>query len=250
MEHQTSRRLDQELVSRGLVTTRSRARDLILRGFVHVDGSVEQRPARRVGKKRHIKVLSDAPQFVSRGAEKLTCALDHFAYDPSGLVSLDIGASTGGFTQVLLQRGVRRVVSVDVGSGQLHPTLSHDPRVTSFEQTDARQLTIGMIGGPLRCLVADLSFISLTKAIGQGLGLVEAGGFAVLLVKPQFEVGWSLVGKGGVVRDAEARNKAVEGVRQWLTQQSGWKIDGVVQSPISGGSGNIEYLVGARKLAR
>ena len=250
VEHRTSRRLDQELVSRGLVATRSRARDLILRGFVYVDGRVEQRPARKVGEKLQIKVLDDAPQFVSRGAEKLTCALDHFAYDPSGLVGLDIGASTGGFTQVLLQRGAMRVVAVDVGSGQLHPTLSDDPRVTSFEQTDARRMTMGMIGAPVGCLVADLSFISLTKAIGQGLGLVEAGGFAVLLVKPQFEVGESLVGKGGVVRDAEARNKAVAGVRQWLTQQGGWEIDGVVQSPISGGSGNIEYLLGARKFAR
>ena len=248
-EHQPNRRLDQELVSRGLAATRSRARDLILRGFVCVDGSLEQRPARKVGDALQIKILDDAPQFVSRGAEKLICALDHFSYDPNGIVCLDIGASTGGFTQVLLERGARRVVAVDVGREQLHPTLLNDDRVNSFEQTDARQVTTELIGGQAGCLVADLSFVSLTKVIGQVLELVELGGFAVLLVKPQFEVGGHLVGKGGIVRDAELRSKAVESVRQWLVQQGGWAIDGVIQSPITGGSGNIQYLLGARKLA-
>ncbi|MEM8975376.1 MAG: SAM-dependent methyltransferase, partial [Pseudomonadota bacterium] len=152
-DHQPGRRLDQVLVDRAFVDSRSRARDLILRGFVLVSGVVEKRPARRVSNDQELAIHSAAPQFVSRGAEKLTAALDHFSYSPMRKAGLDVGASTGGFTQLLLERGVERVVAVDVGRDQLHPTLREDPRVTVLEQTDARQLTEDQIGGPVDCLV-------------------------------------------------------------------------------------------------
>ncbi len=247
-EHQPGRRLDQILVDRGFVDTRSRARDLILRGFVLVSGSVEKRPARKVAADLDLAVHSAAPQFVSRGAEKLAAALNHFSYDPDRKTGLDIGASTGGFTQVLLERGAERVIAVDVGRAQLHATLRDDPRVTVLEQTDARQLNEDQLGSSVDCLVVDLSFVSAIKVLPFVIDFVRAGGFAVVLIKPQFEVGSEFVGKGGIVRDETARNGAVQRVRDWLAAQAGWHIDGVIQSPISGGSGNIEYLLGARKL--
>lgn len=247
-EYQLGQRLDQTLVERNLVSSRSRARDLILRGFVRLDGKVERRPSRKVGPGAQLIIVSNAPQFVSRGAEKLIAALDHFSYDPTGLVGLDIGASTGGFSQVLLQRGASRVIAVDVGTNQLHPSLREDPRVVVCEQTDARQLTAGTIGGSAGCLVVDVSFVSIIKVLPFILDFVDPDGFVVLLVKPQFEVGSEHLGKGGIVRDEKVRTTAVTRVRDWVAGQPGWHVDGVIDSPVRGGSGNIEYLLGARKL--
>jgi len=239
-------RLDQALVERGLAPTRSRARDLIVRGLVAVDGVVVAKPGATVGANAALALAPDAPRFVSRGAEKLVAALDQFGFDPGGLVCLDIGASTGGFTEVLLARGATRVHAVDVGRGQLHPTLAADPRVSSYEGKDARHLTAADIGGSVDALVADVSFIALATALPAALELVKPGGWMVALVKPQFEVGPEHIGKGGIVRDEARQLAAVDAVADWLSNR-GWRIVGTLPSPILGGSGNKEYLIGARR---
>ncbi len=183
---------------------------------------------------------------MSRGGEKLIAALDHFGFVVDGRVALDVGASTGGFTQVLLQRGARHVYAVDVGTAQLHPQLIADPRVTSMERCDARQLMQDMFSDPIGVIVADVSFISLAKALPAALALARTGALLIALIKPQFEVGPSNVGKGGIVRDAEARQAAVGAIELFLSD-SGWRVHGVIASPILGGSGNEEFLVGATR---
>lgn len=237
-------RLDAKLVAKGLAPTRSRARDLILRGFVRVDGAVCERPGYKCGEAR-VELDDEAPCFVSRGAEKLIAALDGFGFDAGNRIALDVGASTGGFTQVLLQRGARRIYAVDVGRGQLHPTLRADARVISLEQRDARTLSSKSIPDAIEALVADVSFISLMKAVGPALALTAPGAWLVALVKPQFEVGPEGVGSDGVVRDEKLRSSAIEAVRSWIAEQPGWRVCGVIPSPILGGSGNVEYLIGA-----
>jgi len=182
---------------------------------------------------------------VSRGAVKLAAALDTFGFDPKGCIALDVGASTGGFTQVLLARGAAKVYAVDVGHRQLHARLKGDARVVSLEGCDARSLTPASVGEPISAVVADMSFISLTKALGPALALAAPGAWLIALIKPQFEAGRARIGKGGIVRDARARQEAVEAVRAWLAQQQGWRVVGIVPSPIRGGSGNEEFLMGA-----
>lgn len=240
-------RLDASLVAAGLAPTRSRARDLILRGFVTIDGVVCVKPAHAMRENADLALNDAAPVFVSRGAEKLLAALDNFEITVSGLTALDIGASTGGFTQVLLQRGATKVYAVDVGHGQLHASLHADERVISFEQCDARSLTRAMISDDIGLVVADVSFISLTKALGAAIALTAPGAELVALIKPQFEVGPDHVARGGIVRDEGARQRAVEDVKAWIGQQIGWSVIGVMPSPILGGSGNTEYLIGARR---
>jgi 23S rRNA (cytidine1920-2'-O)/16S rRNA (cytidine1409-2'-O)-methyltransferase len=240
-------RLDQTLVARGLAPSRARAQDLIKRGFVRVAGRVCEKPAFDVSPSDAVDVADDAPRYVSRGAEKLAAALDAFGFDPRGLVALDVGASTGGFTQLLLERGAERVYAVDVGSAQLHDDLRNDPRVTSIENCDARTLSRDLVPMPIACIVVDVSFISVMKVLGSVLPLANQGAWLVVLVKPQFEVGRERVGSGGIVRDEAARRDAVDSVRGWLEKQSGWRIVGETTSPIVGGSGNVEYLIGARR---
>ena len=210
-------RLDQTLVARGLVPSRARAQDLIRRGFVRVAGLVCDKPAFDVKGAPNIELAADAPGFVSRGAEKLVAALDHFAFDPAGAVALDVGASTGGFTEVLLERGARRVYAVDVGSAQLHPKLKGDPRVVALENCDARALSRELIPEPVGAIVVDVSFISATKVLGSVLSLASGNAWLVVLVKPQFEVGRENVGSGGIVRDEAARQRAVNDVVAWLS---------------------------------
>ena len=238
-------RLDILLAERGLAATRSRARDLIRRGLVRVDGVVAGKPAQMISQTASLDVTGDANRYVSRGAEKLIKALDAFSFDVQGRVALDVGASTGGFTQVLLERGATHVWCVDVGQGQLSPQLKDSPRVNSLEGTDARTLSSALIVNPVTAIVADVSFISLTKALPAALKLAAPGCWLVALVKPQFEAGPEAVGKGGVVRDETARQRAVDGVRDWIEGQPGWEVTGVTQSPIKGGDGNIEFLIGA-----
>jgi 23S rRNA (cytidine1920-2'-O)/16S rRNA (cytidine1409-2'-O)-methyltransferase len=240
-------RLDTRLVASGLVPTRSRARDLIQRGFVSVDGAVCEKPSREIDVTSRLTVSDQAPAFVSRGAEKLVAALDHFRLPVEGRIALDIGASTGGFTQVLLQRGAHKVYAVDVGTAQLHPSLLSDPRITAIEQRDARTLTRDMIPDAAGVIVADVSFISLTKVLPPALRLSAPGCSLIALIKPQFEVGPSLVGKGGIVRDAAARKAAIDAVAAFLAAQPGWRVLEPIVSPILGGSGNEEYLIGARR---
>jgi 23S rRNA (cytidine1920-2'-O)/16S rRNA (cytidine1409-2'-O)-methyltransferase len=238
-------RLDLALVARSLAASRSQARDLIGRGCVTVDGVVATKASAEVGPVQAIALAGGNQPSVSRGAMKLTAALEHFAFRVEGVVALDIGASTGGFTEVLLARSAARIYAVDVGHGQLHPRLAQEPRVVSLEGCDARCLDRALVPEPIGALVADVSFISLTKALPVALTLTAPGAWLVALIKPQFEAGRAAVGKGGIVRDPAAREGAVAMVKEWLAAQAGWRVLGVIPSPITGGSGNAEFLLGA-----
>jgi 23S rRNA (cytidine1920-2'-O)/16S rRNA (cytidine1409-2'-O)-methyltransferase len=240
-----SARLDQILVERGLAATRSRARDLILRGQVSVAGAPATKPASTVPASAELSVSAEADD-VSRGAVKLRAGLDAFAFSAAGRTCLDVGASTGGFTQALLAAGATRVYAADVGHGQLSARLAGDARVINLEGRDARHLTATDIPEPIDAIVADVSFISLTKVLPQALSFARPNAWLVALVKPQFEVGRADIGKGGIVRDPAAREAAVATVRDWLGAQSGWRVVGTIASPIAGGSGNHEFLLGAR----
>jgi len=240
-----NQRLDLALVARGLVATRAKARDLIARGEVRIDGAVVRKPAINVRDEQTIAVDAQAAAYVSRGAVKLAAALDHFGLDPRERVALDIGASTGGFTQLLLERGAARVYAVDVGKGQLHAAIASDPRVVALEECDARTLDRTHVPEGIGAIVADVSFISLMKVLPSALALAASGCWLVALVKPQFEVGRAGVGKGGIVRDAVLRERALADVRDWLAAQATWRVLGHMPSPIEGGSGNVEFLLAA-----
>ncbi|HSA66081.1 MAG TPA: TlyA family RNA methyltransferase [Methyloceanibacter sp.] len=239
-------RLDRILVERGLAVTRSRAADLIRRGAVSVEGRPALKPGALIEPGARLMVEAQASPFVSRGGLKLAAALDAFGLDPKGRIALDIGASTGGFTEVLLARGADKVFAVDVGRDQLHDKLREDRRVVVLEGTDARSLDAEIVEGPVGAIVADVSFISLSKALPAALSLAAPGAWLVALVKPQFEAGRDAVGKGGIVRDAQARAKAVAEVRAFIDASSGWNVFAEMPSPIPGGSGNEEVLIGAR----
>jgi 23S rRNA (cytidine1920-2'-O)/16S rRNA (cytidine1409-2'-O)-methyltransferase len=238
-------RLDQALVDRGLAASRSRARDLIKRGCVRVDGEVAGKAGQEVGDTAVIEVAEGALPHVSRAGLKLAAALEAFALSAVGRTALDIGASTGGFTEVLLRAGAARVYAVDVGRGQLHPSLRNDPRVVALERLDARRMTTAEVPEPVGAIVADVSFISLTKVLPAVLGLAQSDAWLIALVKPQFELEPAAIGKRGIVKDASARERAVGDVRRWLSAQPGWRLLGVIASPIAGGSGNREFLIGA-----
>ncbi len=239
-------RLDRVLVDRGLVPTRSRARDLIARGCVMVGGAAATKPGQEVEPDVDVAVSDDVGAYVSRGSLKLAAALAHFGFTADGIAALDVGASTGGFTQVLLEAGARRVYAVDVGRGQLHPSIAGDPQVVSLEGTDARGLDPLQIPEAVGAIVADVSFISLTKVLPVPLSFAGPGAWLAALINPQFEAGRQAVGKGGIVRDAADRQRAVETVRDWVMMQPGWRVEGVIDSPLPGGSGNQEFLIGAR----
>jgi len=236
-------RLDQALVLRGLAESRTRAQALIRAGLVRIEGEVAVRPSEPVTSESAIQLTGRDHPWVSRGGIKLHHALNIFAVDAAGLVCLDVGASTGGFTDVLLARGAARVYAVDVGREQLAPRLRADPRVISLEGTDARRLSSRLLPEPVDLLVCDASFISLSKLLSVPLEFVRPGGRLVALVKPQFEVGPQGVGKGGVVRDETLRRRALTEVVGWLCGQPGWRILGEVDSPIAGEAGNREFLV-------
>ncbi len=239
-------RLDQLLVDRGLYPTRSRARDAILRGAVTVAGRAETKPGALVDPLAALQADDPAARYVSRGALKLIAGLDAFRLSPAGRACLDVGASTGGFTQVLIERGARSVAAIDVGHGQLHPRIAGDPRVRAIEGLNARDLTIADLEEAPDFVVADVSFIPLRLALPPALRLAAPGASGIFLVKPQFEVGRDQVGKGGVVRDEAAAEAAVEGVEQFLGA-AGWTVRGSMPSPIEGGDGNREFLVAAVK---
>lgn len=241
-------RLDQMLVARGDFPTRSRAQDAIKRGKVRLHGRVCDKPGQLVGPDAEIAVDDPAKGYVSRAALKLVAGLDAFGLDPKGRVALDVGASTGGFTQVLLERGARHVVAIDVGHGQMDAGLAADPRVTLREGLNARKLARADLSGhPVECLVSDVSFISLRLALPPALALAESGAFCVLLVKPQFEAGRAAIGKGGVLADSALGPRIAEELAAWLDGQEGWRSLGLAPSPIRGGDGNAEFLLGGVK---
>ncbi len=238
-------RLDQALVARGLAPSRARAQGLIAAGAVTVDGVLAEKASQKVAARAVLSLTGDPLPWVSRGALKLAHALEVFGLSPAGAVALDLGASTGGFTEVLLEAGAAEVWAVDVGHGQLAPKLAADPRVRAIEGLNARDLTREHVPPP-DWLVADLSFISLTKALPPALGLARPGAVLVALVKPQFEVGPERVSKGGIVRDVAAIADARALVRGFL-EGEGWRVLGETESPITGGDGNAEFLIAARK---
>jgi 23S rRNA (cytidine1920-2'-O)/16S rRNA (cytidine1409-2'-O)-methyltransferase len=238
-------RLDRLLVETGLAPTRSRAADLVRRGCVKVGGKPQLKPGALVAPDAELALSPEACLYVSRGGEKLEAALDEFGFDPKGRVALDIGASTGGFSDVLIARGAAKVYAVDVGSGQLHAKLRVNPKVISLEGTDARTLDRSLIREEVTAIVADVSFISLTSALPAALRLAAPRAWLVALVKPQFEAGRPAVGKGGIVRKPAERKKSVEKIRGFI-EKAGWTVIGEIASPILGGSGNEEFLIGAR----
>ena len=241
-------RADLLLVRRGLAASRERARSMIAGGLVSVDGVVMTRPARRLAAAADVTVSAPDMAWVSRAALKLIGGLDAFPQiDPSGLHCVDNGASTGGFTEVLLSRGAAHVVAVDVGHGQIHPRLADDPRVESREGVNARSLTTNDFTTPPELIVCDASFISLAKVLPAVMRVSAPGAGLLALIKPQFEVGRAAIGKGGVVRDAKAARDAVAMVENWLAADMGWQMIGTTPSPIDGQDGNREFLLAGRK---
>jgi 23S rRNA (cytidine1920-2'-O)/16S rRNA (cytidine1409-2'-O)-methyltransferase len=241
-------RLDELLVLRGDFATRSRARDAIERGAVRVDGEVATKPGRSVALQTPIRIDDPARNYVSRAALKLIAGLDHFQLDPSGRHALDIGASSGGFTQVLLERGAAHVTAIDVGHGQLDAGLRADPRVTAIEGLNARDLGSGHLGAEQPgFLVCDVSFISLKLALPPALALMASGACAMLLVKPQFEAGRAAIGKGGLLRDPYQGVRIAAALSAWLDSVKAWRTLGFCPSPIDGGDGNREFLLAGIK---
>jgi 23S rRNA (cytidine1920-2'-O)/16S rRNA (cytidine1409-2'-O)-methyltransferase len=233
-------RLDVLLVERGLFATREQARRAVMAGAVRVDGRRFDKAGTAVGEAAVLEVLAREP-FVSRGGRKLAAALDAFGIDPAGRVCLDVGASTGGFTDCLLQRGAGRVYAVDVGYGQLDQRLREDARVVVRERVNARQLSAAEVPEACSLAVADVSFISLTKVAPAILGRLTDGADFVPLIKPQFEAGRGEVGRGGIVRDPETRRRAIDGCVSSLVGL-GLELRGLVDSPIAGAEGNLEAL--------
>ena len=239
-----SSRLDQRIVDLGLAESRARAQALVRAGVVVVDGAVADKPSRKTAPGAVISVTGDPNPWVSRAALKLVHALDLFDLYPTGAEALDVGASTGGFTEVLLLRGAARVHALDVGRGQLHPRVAADPRVRNLEGVNARDIPDGMIP-PVDWIVSDVSFIGLEKALPGPMTLAKPGATLVALIKPQFEVGPKNVGKGGVVSDAALHEAVRKRIRDWLAA-AGWRILAEAESPITGGDGNREFLITAR----
>ena len=239
-------RLDQLLVSRGLAESRSKAKAAIDAGGVTIDGRPARAASQSVNPEARITFV-EAHRFVGRAALKLDHALTLWPVVVEGRTVLDVGASTGGFTEVCLERGAAHVWAVDVGQGQLHPRIAADPRVTNLEKTDARDLTPDLIPDAPGLIVCDASFIGLAKVLPAALALAGDGADLVTLVKPQFEMeSRSDIGRGGVVKDDEAREAALARVVDWIASR-GWSVQATAESPITGGDGNIEYLLWAKR---
>lgn len=241
-----SSRLDSFLVANRHYASRARAADAVRRGAVRVNGQVAKKAGMAVTDGAVIAIDDPAAGYVSRAALKLIAGLDGFGFDPTGLNALDLGASTGGFTQVLLERGAAHVTALDVGSGQMDKALAADPRVTLREGVNARALNAGHLTGPPDVITADLSFISLRLALPPALGLAAPGAFLVALIKPQFEAGRDALNKSGIVPDPATHDRVCGEIVAFL-QAEGWRVHAPIPSPVKGGDGNQEFLVGARK---
>jgi 23S rRNA (cytidine1920-2'-O)/16S rRNA (cytidine1409-2'-O)-methyltransferase len=243
-------RLDQFLTENGFFQSRARAQAAIEAGLVSIDGAPARKASQKAGTGAAVNVDGDVHPYVSRGGVKLDAALTTLEIDPEGKTCLDLGASTGGFTDVLLRAGAAKVYAVDVGHGQLHEKIAFDPRVVNLENTHAKDLTRALIADPIDVIVCDVSFISLKKALPPALALAAPDAKLAALIKPQFEVGRSRIGKGGIVKPCYENSYGVaEDISAWLSGQPGWKTTGYIDSPISGGDGNKEFLIGAQKTA-
>jgi 23S rRNA (cytidine1920-2'-O)/16S rRNA (cytidine1409-2'-O)-methyltransferase len=236
----TSNRADVFLVEHGYARTRAEAQEAIAAGKVFDGGRPVLKASQRLNGTSRIRYERAHP-FVSRGALKLAAALNHFALSPRGLVCLDLGASTGGFSEVLLMQGAKRVYAIDAGHGQLDPKIASDPRVVAMEGTNARDLK--PLPEPPQAIVADLSFISLKLALPPALAMAAPGAWLAALVKPQFEAGRAHVGKGGIVRDEAIHDAVLTDIAAWMP----WTVLGTMESPVKGGDGNREFLLAARK---
>jgi 23S rRNA (cytidine1920-2'-O)/16S rRNA (cytidine1409-2'-O)-methyltransferase len=239
-------RADQLLVSRGLAESRTRAQALIMAGAVFSGEKKLSKAGDMLAEDAPLEVRAKDHPWVSRGGIKLEHGLTYFGFDVTGAVALDVGSSTGGFTDVLLSRGAPKVYAVDVGTNQLAWKLRQDPRVVVHEQTNARSLDSSIVPEPVDIVVCDASFISLAKVLKAPLKLAKPGAKLVALIKPQFEAGREEVGKGGVVRDAAVRERVCAEVAEWVASQ-GWAVLGITPSPITGPEGNVEFLLGAEK---
>lgn len=239
-------RADQLLVDRALVESRAKAQALILAGLVFSRERKIEKAGQSLAPDAPLEVRGKEYPWVSRGGIKLAHALEYFGWDVAGAVALDVGASTGGFTDVLLQKGAAKVFAVDVGTNQLAWKLRQDPRVVVHEKTNARYLTDAVVSEPVDIVVCDASFISLAKVLDKALGFAKPGGRLIALVKPQFEAERGEVGKGGVVRDPEVHERVCAAAADWLRSR-GWEVEGVVESPITGPEGNVEFLLAGRR---
>ena len=241
-------RLDQYLMEQGFFQSRARAQAAIAAGLIRVDGVVAAKASQKISSSAEVSVAGDVHPFVSRGGLKLDAALRSMGVDPAGKVCLDLGASTGGFCDVLLNHGAAKIYAVDVGQGQLHPKIAHDPHVINLEKTHSKDLTVALIPDPIDVIVCDVSFISLKKALPPALALAAPNARLVALIKPQFEVGKSQIGKGGIVKPGDENSIVLcEDMEAWISGQPGWTSTGYRQSPIKGGDGNQEFLLGATK---
>lgn len=235
-------RLDVLIVERGMAESREKGQAMILAGQVLVNGQKVDKAGMQVPVDADIRILGEKMPYVSRGGLKLEAALDHFPISVEGRTVLDVGASTGGFTDCLLQRGARKVYAVDVGYGQLAWKLRQDPRVVAIERTNIREMAADMVPEKVDVAVIDVSFISLEKVIPSVMAYLTPGSSLIALIKPQFEVGKDKVGKGGIVRDEAARKTAIDRIVTFL-QDKGFEVKGVIPSPITGQDGNVEYLI-------
>jgi len=240
----TRQRADRLLVERGLFESRAKAQAAIEAGLVTADDVAVRKPSDEIPTDAQLKAAPAHP-YVSRGGLKLVTALDHFGFDPKGHVCLDVGASTGGFTQVLLERGARRVYAVDVGRGQLHASLRERPGVVAMEETDIRTLSPARLGERPDLITVDVSFISLKLTLPAALALAQSHAQLVALIKPQFEAGPERV-KKGIVREESVRKAVCDDIAAFVTAL-GWRVLGVIPSPIKGGDGNVEFLLGAAR---
>ena len=239
-------RIDQMLTERGLAPSRARAQALVMAGLVFAGDKRIDKPGQQLAADAAIEVRGRDHHWVGRGGVKLAHALEHWQLDPTGAVAMDIGSSTGGFTQVLLENGASHVFAVDVGTNQLDWKLRQDPRITVLEQTNARDLTDAIITQGCNWVVCDASFIGLAKVLAAPLALALPGAQLVALIKPQFEVRREEVGKGGIVRDPALHQRVCDEVSAWLVE-TGWRVNGITPSPITGSEGNVEFLVSATK---
>ncbi len=246
MKNDSKYRLDDILVSRGIAANRSKAKAIIMSGIVFKGNSRLDKPGQRISADTNITIRGRSHPWVSRGGIKLAHGLDYFGVAINGCVCIDIGASTGGFTDVLLSRGAKRVYAVDSGYGQLDWGLRKDPRVIVLERINARYLTSVHVPEPVSVVTCDTSFISLTKVLPAPLELAVNGSTLLALIKPQFEAGRNQVGKGGVVRDPNVHKQVCQKIEDWLDNQTNWHVIGIEQSPIQGPSGNSEFLLMAK----